>query len=103
MCVASILCFVVFLFIRGQRSSPDLAEDKFVKVYVQFSIATEKFRSDSLKLAEEQEEILQQAGVTRDEMNDFVDRLNQRPHDWGKVWEKVVQQLEEKRQELKRP
>ena len=98
-----ILCIVVFLLIRGQRSFPDLAEDKFVEVYVQFSIATEKFRSDSLKLAEEQEKILQQAGVTRDEMNDFVDRLNQRPHDWGKVWEKVVQQLEEKRQELKRP
>ena len=98
-----VICFVVFLLIRGQRSFPDLAEDKFVEVYVQFSIATEKFRSDSLKLAEEQEKILQQAGVTRDEMNDFVDRLNQRPHEWGKVWEKVVQQLEEKRQELKRP
>ena len=98
-----ILCFVVFLFIRGPMSPLELTEDKFVEVYVQFSIATEKFRSDSLKLAEEQEKILRQAGVTRDEVNDFVDRLNQKPHEWGKVWEKVVQQLEEKRQELKRP
>lgn len=98
-----VLCVIVFLLLRGPMSPLDLTEDKFVEVYVQFSIATEKFRSDSLKLAEEQEKILRQAGVTRDEMNDFVDRLNQRPHDWGKVWEKVVQQLEEKRQELKRP
>jgi hypothetical protein len=98
-----VLCIVVFLLIRGPMSSSDLTEDKFVEVYVQFSITGETFGSDSVKLAEEQEKILQQAGVTRDEMNDFVDRLNQRPHDWGKVWEKVVQQLEEKRQELKRP
>lgn len=98
-----ILCIVVFLLLRGQMSSPGFAEDKFVEVYVQFSLAAEKFKSDSLALAEERQRILEQAGVTRDEMNDFVDRLNQRPHEWGKVWEKVVQQLEEKRQELKRP
>lgn len=98
-----VICFVVFLLIRGQRSSPDLAEDKFVEVYVQFSIAGEKFKSDSLQLAEEQEKILQQAGVTRDEMNDFVDRLNEKPHEWGRVWERIVQRLEEKRQELKSP
>jgi len=98
-----VLCIVVFLLIRGPMSSSDLTEDKFVEVYVQFSIAAEKFGSDSVRLAQEQDGILRQASVTRDEMDDFVDRLNQRPHDWGKVWEKVVQQLEEKRQELKRP
>ena len=98
-----ILCIVVFLLLRGQMSSPDFAEDKFVEVYVQFSLAAEKFKSDSLALAEERQRILEQAGVTRDEMNDFVDRFNQRPHEWGKVWEKVVQLLEDKRQELKRP
>ncbi len=100
---SQILSIVVFLLLRGQMSSPDFAEDKFVEVYVQFSLAAEKFKSDSLALAEERQRILEQAGVTRNEMNDFVDRLNQRPHDWGKVWEKVVQQLEEKRQELKSP
>ena len=96
-----ILIVVVFLLLRGQRSSPDFSEDKFVEVYVQFSIAGEKFKSDSLQLAEEQERILRQAGVTRAEMNGFVDHMNERPHEWGKVWEKVVQKLEEKRQELK--
>lgn len=96
-----ILCIVVFLLLRGQMLSPDFAEDKFVEVYVQFSLAAEKFKSDSLGLEEEQQRILKQAGVTRAEMDDFVERLNERPHDWGRVWEKIVQKLEEKRQELK--
>jgi hypothetical protein len=98
-----VLCIVVFLLIRGQMSSPQLTEDEFVEVYVQFSIAAEKFGSDSVGLADEQERILQQAGATRDEMDDFVDRLNERPQDWAEVWERIVQRLEEKRQELKSP
>ena len=96
-----VICFVIFLLIRGQMSSPDFAQDKFVEVYVQFSLAAEKFKSDSLGLAEERQRILKQAGVTRDELDDFVDRMNERPHEWGRVWEKIVQKLEEKRQELK--
>jgi hypothetical protein len=96
-----VICFVIFLLIRGQMSSPDFAQDKFVEVYVQFSLAAEKFKSDSLGLAEERQRILKQAGVTRDELDDFVDRMNERPHEWGKVWEKIVQKLEEKRQEFK--
>ncbi|UCB51951.1 MAG: hypothetical protein JSV10_08160 [Candidatus Zixiibacteriota bacterium] len=98
-----ILCIVVFLLVRGQMSSPDLGEDKFVEVYVQFSLAAEKFKSDSLTLAEERQRILKQAGVTQDQMDDFVDRLNERPDEWGRVWERIVQRLEEKRQELKSP
>lgn len=98
-----ILCVIVFLLLRGQMSSPDFSEDKFVEVYVQFSLAAERFKSDSLTLAEERQRILEQAGVTRDEMDDFVDRLNEKPDEWGKVWEKIVQRLEEKRQELKSP
>lgn len=98
-----ILCVVVFLLIRGQMSSPDGAQDKFVEVYVQFALAAEKFKSDSLGLAEERQRILKQAEVTRDEMDDFVDRLNERPQHWAQVWERIVQKLQEKRQELKSP
>ena len=98
-----ILCVIIFLLIRGQTSSPDGAQDKFVEVYVQFALAAEKFKSDSLGLAEERQRVLQQAGVTRDEMDAFVDRLNEKPDEWGKVWERIVQKLEEKRQELKSP
>jgi len=98
-----ILCAVVFLLISGRMSSPDGAQDKFVDVYVQFALAAEKFKSDSLGLGEERQRILERAGVARDEMDDFVDRLSERPQDWAEVWEKIVQKLQEKRQELKSP
>jgi len=98
-----ILFIVVFLLIRGQISSPDGARDKFVEVYVEFSLAAEKSKSDSLALKQEQRRILEQAGVTRDEMDAFVDRLNEEPQEWAEVWERIVQKLEEKRQELRSP
>ena len=98
-----ILCLIIFLLIRGQMSSPDGTQDKFVEVYVEFALAAEKFKSDSLGLAEERQRILKQAGVTLDEMDDFVDRLNEKPQEWAEVWEKIVQKLQEKRQELRSP
>jgi hypothetical protein len=98
-----ILCVVILLSIHGHMSSPQGTEEKFVEVYVQFSLAAEKFKSDSLGLAEERQRILKQAGVTRDEMDDFVNRLNERPDEWARVWEKILQKLEEKRQELTSP
>jgi hypothetical protein len=98
-----ILCVIVFLLIRGKISSPDGAQDKFVQVYVEFLLAAEKFKSDSLGLEDERQRILRQAGVTREEMDAFVDRLNEKPQDWAEVWEKIVQKLQEKRQELKSP
>jgi hypothetical protein len=98
-----ILCVIIFLLIRGQISSPDGAQDKFVEVYVQFALAAEKLKSDSLALKEEQRRILDQAEVTRDEMDAFVDRLNEEPQEWAEVWERIVQRLQEKRQELKSP
>lgn len=98
-----ILCVIIVLLIRGQISSPDGAQDKFVEVYVEFSLAAEKFKSDSLALKEEQRRILEQAEVTRDEMDAFVGRLNERPQEWAEVWERIVQKLQEKRQELRSP
>ena len=98
-----ILCVIIFLLIRGQISSPDGARDKFVEVYVEFSLAAEKFKSDSLGLERERQRILQKAGVTSEEMDAFVDRLNEEPQEWAEVWEKIVQKLQEKRQELRSP
>ena len=100
---AVVLCLAVFLLIRGQISSPDGARDKFVEVYVEFSLAAEKFKSDSLGLERERQRILQKAAVTRGEMDAFVERLNEEPQEWAEVWERIVQKLQEKRQELRSP
>jgi hypothetical protein len=97
----AVLCVLAFFLIRGSLSSPEVSEDEFVQVYVELSIASEMFSADSVKLVEERTRIFRETGVTQDELDDFVSRLSQKPAQWAGVWEKVVEQLEERRQELK--
>ena len=99
--VGALFCVLAFLLIRGWLSSPELSEDKFVEVYVELSVASEMFSADSVKLQEERTRIFREAGVTEDEVDGFVNRLSQEPAQWAGVWEKVVERLEERRQELK--
>jgi hypothetical protein len=99
---AVILCIIVFLLFRALKPSSELTEDKFVEVYVRLSIANEMFTSDILKLNEERERIFQQAGVTLEEMDRFVNRYNQKPEEWGRVWEKIVKRLSEESTQPKR-
>lgn len=97
----AVFCVLAFLLVRGWLSSPELSEDKFVEVYVELSVASEMFSADSVKLAEERTRIFSEAGVTQDELDGFVNRLSQKPTQWAGVWEKVVEQLEQRRQKLK--
>jgi len=92
---AFILCIIAFLFFRALKPSPKLSEDKFVEVYVQLSTANEMFPSDTLRLKEEKKRIFEQAGVTQKEIDHFVDRYNQKPEEWGRVWKKIVDRLSE--------
>jgi hypothetical protein len=96
-----LLCIIVLLLLCVPRSSIGLSEEKFVEVYVQLSIAKEMFAADSVKLEEEKNRIYGETGVTRDEINAFVDRLNQEPQQWARVWKKIVEELERRRQDLK--
>ncbi len=98
-----ILCVFVFLLLLNLISSSRISEDKFVEVYVQLSIAQEMFAQDTLKLQEEKRKIFQEAKVTPDEMNKFVEKLNQRPEKWSRIWKRIVEALEQKRQDLKEP
>ena len=96
-----IICILVLLWLLALRPSSDLSEEKFVEVYVQLSIAKEMFAADTVKLKEERERIFEEAGVTQDEMNAFVKRCNQKPDRWARVWKKIVEKLEKRRQDLK--
>ena len=96
-----ILCLLVFLWLLVLRSPSELSEDEFVEIYVQLSIATGMFAPDTLKLEEEKKRIFEQSGVTQDEIDRFINRLNQKPQEWVRVWKKIVEKLEEKRQNLK--
>jgi hypothetical protein len=96
-----ILCILGFLLIRSSTSSTELSHEKFVEVYVELSIAKEIFAVDSAKLGEEKGRIFKEAGVTPQEMDDFAKKLNQKPGEWAEVWKKIVERLEQKREELK--
>ncbi len=96
-----IICILVFLWFGVLRSPSELSENKFMEIYVELSIAKETFASDTVRLKEEKERIFEQAGVTQDEVNEFVKRCNQKPDRWAGVWKKIVEKLEERRQDLK--
>ncbi len=96
-----LLGIIVLILLCTPRSSSGLSEEKFVEVYVQLSIAGDMFAADSLKLEGERKKIFEQAGVSRDDIVGFVNRLNQKPQQWDRVWKKIIEKFEEKRQQLK--
>jgi hypothetical protein len=93
----------LILMIWFHRSSNPLPEGKFVDVYVKLAIANEMLASDSLKLKEEKEKIFEQAQVTPEEMDRFVSRYNLKPEEWVDIWKRILEKLEQERQELKSP
>ena len=97
-----ILIFVILVFLSGcLKQSTGISKDKFAEVYVELSIAKETFFADSAKLEEEKGRIFKEANVTPQEMDDFAEKLNQNPGEWAQVWKKIVERLEQKREELK--
>ncbi len=100
---AIVICVILFFLLRGMRSSSGLSAEQFVEVYVELSFASETFSGDSAKFEEEKNRIFEQAGVAQKEMDEFVRRLNQKPDEWAEVWKRIVESLEQKRQQLKLP
>jgi hypothetical protein len=96
-------CIVAFFLIRGLGSSSKLSTDKFAEVYVQLSIASDTLSSDSVKFEQERGRILREAGTTQSEMDEFVRRLDKKPTEWADVWKKIVEKLEQRRQQVKSP
>ena len=68
-----------------------------MEVYVQLSVASEMYDADPAKLEQEREKILEEFGVTQEEIDHFVKEYNQNPEKWAKVWEKIVRRLEEEK------
>jgi hypothetical protein len=98
---AVVVCVVLFFLVRSMRSSSGLSAEQFVDVYVELSVASETFSADSVQLQVERNRIYEKAGVTPEEIGRFVSRLNRDPSEWTDVWKKIVERLEQRRQELK--
>ncbi len=90
-----LICIIaVLVSISTHRSSFESSENKFVDVYVQLSLADQLYASDSLKLMEEREKIYRLAQVTPEEMDSFVKEHGKQPEQWGRIWKKIMQKLE---------
>lgn len=98
-----IVVIILLLLLCGPRPSSGLSEDKFVEVYVQLSLAKEMFAADSAKLEQEKDRVFKEAGVNREQIDKFVGELSQDPQKWAGVWKKIVEKLEQRRQEISPP
>jgi hypothetical protein len=101
--IAVVACVIILLFLLIPRSAQELSQDKFVEVYVELSLAKQMFASDSLKLAEEQARIFKEADISRQQIDEFMSQLNQKPEMWAELWKKIVERLEQRRQDLNLP
>jgi len=86
-----IVAFVLFLILR--HKSPD--EGKFVEVYVQLSIAQDKFQGDPAKLEAERKRIFSKYKFSQKDLNRLIKFYQKHPEKWVELWEKITQRLSE--------
>jgi hypothetical protein len=99
--IIALCCVIFILLLIVLRSPAEFSQEKFVDLYVELSISSEMFSGDSVKLEEERERIFKEAGVAPEEIDKFISRLNQNPDEWAEVWKKIMERLEQRKQELK--
>lgn len=98
---AALLLIILFLIFDSLKTSSELSEEKFVEVYVQFSIASEMYGAEQDKLEEERRKILEKYNVTQEEIDLFIKEYNKNPEKWARVWERIVRRLEEQKAKFK--
>ena len=87
--------FIFLLFFLYKGVTPPLNEDEFINIYIQLSIANEKYQNDPRKLNEEKKQISKHFKVTQKDIEKFIKRYQKNPEKWAGVWEKVNKKLEE--------
>jgi hypothetical protein len=91
--VLAVVILFSFIFFYLKASSP-LSEDKFIDIYIQLSIAHEKYQNDSSKLQQEKKQILKHFKATQKDIENFIKTYQRNPEKWAGVWEKVNSKLE---------
>lgn len=97
------LLVILFIIFNSLKTTPKLSEEKFVEVYVQLSVVLETYDADSGELEQQRKEILAKHDTSQEEIDEFVEEYNLNPEKWAKVWERIVQRLEEEKEKAKSP
>lgn len=97
--ISSVVIVVIVVLIFISKSSPPIPEEKFVHLYIQLSLAHEKYKYDPPELEKEKNRILEKSQVTTEDVDKFIKAYKKRPEKWVKLWEKINQELERLKRE----
>ena len=92
--IAVILTISASFAEEPQKNEEPITTEQFVPLYVDLSIAAERFLEDSVKLAEMQDSIFAAHKVSRSSFDDFRAKMDSEPEKWAQVWDKIVKELE---------
>ena len=85
---------VIVVIILVSRSSPPIPEEKFVQLYIELSLAHEKYKYNPPELDKEKKRILEESKVTMEDVDEFIAAYKKKPEKWVKLWERINQELE---------
>lgn len=89
-----LLVIVPVFFLRDTYWQTALSEREFVKVYVEVVKLQTRFPNQPLKARAETKKMLDNAGVTEEQVNRFIERVSVKPEKWAEIWEKINKELE---------
>lgn len=96
---AVLLLVLLVLFYAQLRKSTILSEEKFVEVYVQLAILSEKYPDSGEKYTQEKNRIMDKYRVTSTQLENFRYRFQKHPEKWVLVWNKIAKKLDRLRQQ----
>lgn len=97
--IVLLLAFVIIFFFANRGVS----EEKFIQVYIQFSLAQLKFEHEPEKFEEEKQKIFSEYKFSQKELERLVQHYKKNPEKWVLLWEKINQRLSELIERNKRP
>ena len=97
---ALILLISVF-FLRDTYWLPTLTEKEFVALYVEVTRLQARLADRSEEADAQTQEFLKQAGVTKEQIERFMAKVNRTPERWVIIWERTTKELEKDSKLLK--
>ncbi|MGH8004118.1 MAG: hypothetical protein ACRECJ_05290 [Limisphaerales bacterium] len=90
---AFILLVSVF-FLRDSYWQTALSEREFINLYVEAVKLQTRLADQPEKARAETRKVLKRTGVTKEQVNQFIEQVNKKPDRWAKIWEKINKELE---------
>lgn len=92
-------CSIIAYSQQKDADTEKISAEQFVSLYVDLSLAAEKFLDDTLKLATVQDSIFAAYKTTRQKFDEFRSGMDEHPEKWAELWEKIVKELEKRDKE----